>query len=124
MPGGELNADEYCRHGISLVGLRHFATKHAHLMYPEMTTSDVCHAVIKPITSAPSWHCEAVLVDERPDRRWYKHDYRHETTGETRCCGVGLPDVAPPGTASLCQQYQQATPLPFNSMPGTLLFLW
>jgi hypothetical protein len=108
MPG-ELTADEYCRDGISLAGLLNFAQTLAHLITPEMTTSDVCCAVIKPRTTAPGWRCVAECVDPRPDRRWYKHEYVNSTTGETRLCGFSLSDGAPPGTTSLCQLYREVT---------------
>ena len=79
----ELTADEYCRDGISLAGLLHFVQTTAHIITPEMTTSDVCCGVIKPLTTAPGWHCVPECVDPAPDRRWYKHEYVCGSTGET-----------------------------------------
>jgi len=102
----ELTADEYCRDGISLAGLLYFVQTLAHLITPEMTTSDVCCAIIKPLTTAPGWECRPTCTDTRPDRRWYKHEYVNGATRETRQCGFGLPDAAPPGTTSLCELYR------------------
>ena len=105
----ELPPEEYCRHGISLAGLRHFASTNRHRISAGMTTSDVCHAVIKPLTSAPGWRCEAECVDPAPDRRWYKHRYVNDALEEERHCGVGLKDAAPAGTTSLCQLYREVS---------------
>ena len=98
--------EEYCRDGISVAGIRHFYTSNAHLIYPEMTTSDLC-GVIKKLTSAPGWSCEAKLTDDRADRRWYKYIYINDVLGEERHCGYGLKGEVPPGTSSLCQLYRQ-----------------
>lgn len=107
-------ADAYCRFGISLAGLHHFLQCHRHRINPEMTTSDVCHAVIKPLTSAAGWECEPVCTDPAPDRRWYEHIYRHPDH-PTRRCGHGRDDVAPNGTTSLCQLYSEVQLSPIFS---------
>ena len=99
--------EEYCRDGISVAGIRHFYTTNAHLISPEMTTSDLCCGVIKKLTSAPGWRCQPECTDPRPDRRWYKHIYINDTLKEERHCGFGLKGVVPPGTSSLCQLYRQ-----------------
>ena len=48
----------------------------------ETTTSDVCHAFIKPMTTPAGWADEATLTDAA--QRWYKHSYVHGASGERR----------------------------------------
>ena len=59
-----------------------------------MTTSDVCHAIFKPLTAPKGWRDVATLINAK--ERWYKHLYKNEATDEVR-------DVAPPGTRSVCE---------------------
>eukprot|EP01045_Picozoa_sp_COSAG04_P034962 COSAG04_NODE_7873_length_1053_cov_2.491614_1_plen_320_part_01 len=47
-----------------------------------LTTSDVCHACIKPMTTPEGWTDEATLTDAA--QRWYKHSYVHGASGERR----------------------------------------
>ena len=42
-PPATPSADHYCRHGISLAGLKGFAARHAGAITAATTTSDVCH---------------------------------------------------------------------------------
>jgi hypothetical protein len=72
MPGPP-TAEEYCKYGISAAGLRHFYIVHGHAS-ARLTTSDICHSVIKPLTVPAGWECLATLRDA--DRRWYSHEYR------------------------------------------------
>ena len=105
----------YVRHGISAKGLRHVLD---HLLSPEQresfTTSDVCHALLKPLTAADGWECIPFLTDA--EKRWYRHDYRSHATGETIHCGFGQPGVPPPGSRSYCEASAPSPPV----YPGTL----
>ena len=69
--------------------------------HESLTTSDVCHALLKPLTAADGWECIPFLTDA--EKRWYRHDYRSHATGETIHCGFGQPGVPPPGSRSYCE---------------------
>jgi hypothetical protein len=92
MPGPP-TAAEYCRYGISAAGLRHFFTAHGRTI-AGLTTSDMCHAVIKPLTAPAGWECLPTLTDA--NRRWYSHEYRERATGRTQA-------TPPEGTRSMCE---------------------
>jgi hypothetical protein len=69
----------------------------------DTTTSDLCHAFIKPATLPRGWVDEPELLhndDEGNDissRRWYKHIYRRQGATETQ-------SEPPPGTRSMCAE--------------------
>jgi hypothetical protein len=79
--------------GISIDGLRH-----ALVRWPEITdqttTSDLCHAFIKPDTVPCDWTDKVELIDS--EKRWYKHLYVHCGTGKSQ-------SNAPSGTVSFCE---------------------
>eukprot|EP01047_Picozoa_sp_COSAG01_P003468 COSAG01_NODE_103_length_26263_cov_31.957728_12_plen_744_part_00 len=85
--------------GISLVGLEDFLATHGAAIGEGTTTSDVCHAVIKPLTTPPGWACEAALIDA--EKRWYRHRYVDAGSGAAS-------DRAPPGTCSYLQRLRRA----------------
>ena len=62
--------------GISLEGLDYFLARHGSDITEEMTTSDVCHTIIKPATTPRGWTCVATLIDA--EKGWYRHDYTDE----------------------------------------------
>eukprot|EP01045_Picozoa_sp_COSAG04_P026939 COSAG04_NODE_3842_length_2482_cov_1.516995_4_plen_292_part_01 len=68
-------AAEFCgpTTGISLGGLLHMVELLGPRLTAETTTSDVCHAFIKPMTTPAGWADEATLTDAA--QRWYKHSY-------------------------------------------------
>ena len=88
-------AAEFCgpTTGISLDGLLHMVELLGPRLTAETTTSDVCHAFIKPMTTPAGWADEATLTDAA--QRWYKHSYVHGASGERR-------SEPPGGTRSLC----------------------
>jgi hypothetical protein len=86
-------AEEYCKYGISAAGLRHFYNVHGHAS-ARLTTSDLCHSVIKPLTVPEEWECLPTLMDA--DRRWYSHEYRERSTRSTQA-------TPPAGTRSMCE---------------------
>ena len=88
-------AAEFCgpTTGISLEGLLHMVELLGPRLTAETTTSDVCHAFIKPMTTPAGWTDEATLTDAA--QRWYKHSYVHGASGERR-------SEPPGGTRSLC----------------------
>jgi hypothetical protein len=92
---------EYIRYGISVAGLLHAVELFRAHTHPGTTTSDICHAYLKPATVPPGWvdAAELIKVDAEGNdisgRCWYTHTYREIATGRTQ------PD-APPGTRSFC----------------------
>ena len=88
-------AAEFCgpTTGVSLEGLQHMVELLGPRLTAETTTSDVCHAFIKPMTTPAGWADEATLTDAA--QRWYKHSYVHGASGERR-------SEPPGGTRSLC----------------------
>ena len=64
-------ATKYAQYGVTWNGLEHLI--HTYNITPTMTTSDVCHTVIKPLTTPEGWEDEAVRID--PEKSWYKHRY-------------------------------------------------
>ena len=105
----------YVRDGISARGMRHFLDQFVPAEQREsLTTSDVCHTLIKPRTVADGWECIPFLTDA--EKRWYRHDYRSHATGETIHCGFGQPGVPPPGSRSYCEVSAPRPPVD----PGTL----
>ena len=100
-----LSAEEMCRAGtaISLAGILHCLERFGISKEDgtSATTSDFCHAHIKPATVAAGWRCipQLVEIDEEGNdisaRSWYRHEYVHEATGEAT-------SEAPPGTRSMC----------------------
>ena len=76
--------------GISLAGLEHFLRTFGPQIDGDATTSDVCHAIIKPQTAPVGWVCEPRLINA--EKRWYAHTYvdaRNPSTTVTQ---------APPGS--------------------------
>ncbi len=92
MPGSP-TAEKYCKYGISAAGLRHFYNVHVHAS-ARLTTSDICHTVIKPLTVPAGWECLPTLT--HADRRYYSHEYRERSTRSTQA-------TPPAGTRSLCE---------------------
>jgi hypothetical protein len=86
-------AEEYCKYGISAAGLRHFYNTHGHAS-TGLTTSDLCHSVIKLLTVPAGWECLPTLTDAA--NRWYSHEYRERATGCTQA-------TPPAGTRSMCE---------------------
>ena len=84
------SAAEYCRHGISIDGLEHFAREHGVESGSTLTTSDICHQIIKPATVPAGWEDLATLT--HAGKRWYSHEYRDRATG-------ALSKSAPEGTS-------------------------
>ena len=98
--GSQISATaEICneRTGISLGGLLHVVDLLGAGLTAETTTSDVCHAHIKPLTTPAGWTDEAKLINA--EKRWYEHSYVHAATGERRD-----QKHPPPGTRSMCVQ--------------------
>jgi tetratricopeptide (TPR) repeat protein len=60
----------------------------------DMTTSDVCHTVVKPMTVPAGWSDVPTLIN--PQKGWFAHKYVSLTTGEEK-------DDAPLGTRSLAK---------------------
>lgn len=88
------SAAEYARHGIAVEGLEALLAEHGGAIAEDATTSDVCHALIKPLTVPAGWADEYELIDAT--KRWYTHRYREQATGAAQ-------DAAPPGTRSYCE---------------------
>ena len=94
------SAAEFCGEGtgLSLGGIKHCIARFG--LVEDVTTSDVCHAHIKPATVPPGWTDEPELLcvdDEGSDifaRCWYKHVYRK--------LGTETQSTPPPGTRSMC----------------------
>ena len=97
------SAAEFCGEGtgLSLAGIEHCIARFGHSITDETTTSDLCHAHIKPATVPPGWVDEPELIlfdDEGNDissRCWYKHVYRRLGAKETQ-------STPPAGTQSMC----------------------
>ena len=72
---------EFCgeHSGLSLEGILHCLELFA-IADDAVTTSDVCHAHIKPATVPAGWIDEPELIDI--ERRWYKYACRWQDTGE------------------------------------------
>ena len=65
--------------------------------YPEirarnLTTSDVCHTILKPLTTPDGWVDRATCTN--PEQSWYEHQYHREGLPEQ------LQSEPPPGTCS------------------------
>ena len=71
-------AAEYAQDGVTIEALEDLVPTYN--ITPDMTTSDVCHTLIKPNTTPDGWEDKWVLID--PDKRWYEHTYRN---GEEIC---------------------------------------
>ena len=93
--------NSYVRHGISAQGLQHFWEQHRSPETESFTTSDVCHSIIKPATSAPGWECVPILTNS--DLCYYDHCYRNENTGQLIECGFGKTGKPPAGSRSYCE---------------------
>eukprot|EP01047_Picozoa_sp_COSAG01_P102419 COSAG01_NODE_32012_length_587_cov_5.768443_1_plen_191_part_10 len=97
-------AVEYARHGIAVEALEAFLREHTErgALTADSTTSDACHALVKPATVPPGWvdEPEPLTIDAHGNdirsRCWYKHRYRRREGGEAQ-------GTAPPGTRSYCQ---------------------
>ena len=61
---------------------------------PELSTSDVCHTLLKPATVPEGWRCIPTLTDA--EKGWYSHEYEEVGTGVRQ-------STPPPGTMSYCQ---------------------
>jgi hypothetical protein len=92
--------------GISLVALLAFATLYRDQISPDATTSDVCHRLLKPLTTPAGWKCVPTVTNA--EKGWYKHEYVEEATGRRQ-------DAPPPGTTSYCEVKQ---PAPYTKSPA------
>jgi hypothetical protein len=87
------------RLGLSVDAVRLFVARHRDAIAEGATTSDVCHAVIKPATAPAGWQCVPTLIDA--ERRWYKHAYRRSDPAGGSA--EQAQDAVPPGTRSYCE---------------------
>ena len=87
-------AAKYAQDGVTIEALEDLIPTYN--ITPDMTTSDVCHALIKPNTTPDGWEDVAVLID--PDKRWYEHTYRN---GEEICADP------PAGTFSYAEKLRR-----------------
>jgi tetratricopeptide (TPR) repeat protein len=85
--------------GITLDGMDCFLATHGAAIGEDATTSDVCHTVLKVLTTPRGWICEATVTD--PQKGWYRHRYVHAESGAAYEC-------APAGTCSYLQLMQRA----------------
>eukprot|EP01043_Picozoa_sp_COSAG02_P074630 COSAG02_NODE_15025_length_1212_cov_0.663073_1_plen_172_part_10 len=98
-------AAEYARHGIAVEALEAFLREHTEkgTLTADSTTSDICHALVRPATVASGWvdEPEPLTTDEHGNdirsRCWYRHRYRRQGQGGE------AQGTAPPGTRSYCQ---------------------
>ena len=97
MPATLLSAEEFCRWGISLEGLRRFASEHKANIREETTTSDVCHAIIKHDARTLPAGCRIYTELTDPAKRYYSHSYSH--AGDAAASKQSAP---PAGTRSYC----------------------
>jgi hypothetical protein len=100
--------------GVSLEGLEFCLSIFDPEITEDTTTSDVCHAIIKPQTAPPGWVCEPELIN--PEKRWFKHRYINVADPNITA------DTAPPGTRSFLQKLK-ADPqtAPFIGTPTVFL---
>ena len=82
--------------GISLEGLELILSLFSAQISEDTTTSDMCHAIIKPQTAPPGWVCEPELINA--EKRWYNHRYVNVADPSITA------DQAPPGTRSFLQK--------------------
>ena len=102
-------AAEYARHGIAVEALEALLDE----VGADATTSDVCHAVVKPATTPAGWVDEPTLVDAA--RHLYAHRYRRADAADAEGADAGaeggaprsatMPTTASPpsGTRSYCE---------------------
>eukprot|EP01045_Picozoa_sp_COSAG04_P010135 COSAG04_NODE_612_length_11991_cov_17.359569_3_plen_646_part_00 len=81
--------------GISLAGLLSIVTQFADVLDDTVTTSDVCHLLIKPLT-CPAGYRNVVTATDLLNS-YYSHSYTHEASGREQA-------DAPPGTQSWCER--------------------
>ena len=92
--GSGPSAVDYTRWGISVAGLRRVAATLCPQLGAADTTSDVCHAAVKPATVPAGWSCAATVTDAA--RRWYSHEYTELASGRAQ-------KQPPAGTRSYCE---------------------
>jgi hypothetical protein len=96
------SAAEFCGEstGLSLAGILR-CIDDFDITDDTVTTSDLCHAHIKPKTVPSGWVDEPELIqfddqgNDISERRWYKHIYRKTGSKDTQT-------TPPPGTRSMC----------------------
>ena len=97
--GGAPSAEELCgkNTGISLAGILYCIDlfRRTGSITDSTTTSDLCHAHIKPATAPRGWRNEPRLIDA--EKRWYEHSYVEEATGSRH-------STPPRGTRSMCSR--------------------
>jgi len=73
--------EEYCCHGITIGGLEYFRDKGLIMdeINDDMSTSDVCHRLVKNDTTPLGWEYRWQCVN--PDKGWYDCSYLEEATG-------------------------------------------
>ena len=93
------SAEELCgkNTGISLAGILYCIDlfRRTGSITDSTTTSDLCHAHIKPATAPRGWRDEPRLIDA--EKRWYEHSYVEEATGSRH-------SAPPRGTRSMCSR--------------------
>ena len=58
-------AEEYCRYGLSVAGMVDLHERYRGEITESTTTSDVCHAIVKPATVPAGWVDEVSPLDGR-----------------------------------------------------------
>ena len=81
--------------GFKLVGVKVAAfelllARHPEIEAQKLSTSTVCHTIIKPLTTPEGWRDDVAVVDA--DKHWYSHSYSS--------AGMTGQRAAPPGTCS------------------------
>ena len=91
------SAEELCGEGtgISLAGIVYCIDLFVRTcsITDETSTSELCHAHIKPATTPHGWRNEAHVTNA--EKGWYEHSYVDEATGLRQ-------SIAPRGTRSMC----------------------
>ena len=103
--------------GIKPVALLRLLEKHPQIAREKLSTSAVCHTILKPMTVPHGWVDKATLVNAA--KGWYKHQYHPEGAPDQ------LQDEAPHGTRSFAdllhedleQQHLVGRPTVFWSHP-------
>eukprot|EP00750_Incisomonas_marina_P013411 INCI17313.1.p1 GENE.INCI17313.1~~INCI17313.1.p1 ORF type:complete len:614 (+),score=73.86 INCI17313.1:59-1843(+) len=94
------SACEFFRYGISIDALEAFLQAHSDIIDGQMTTSDVCHRIIKPATVPEGWIDQPELVDKA--KGWYRHRYIRRLQAHQHASREGQADP-PDGTFSYCE---------------------
>eukprot|EP01050_Picozoa_sp_SAG11_P017713 SAG11_NODE_2583_length_3195_cov_188.324935_5_plen_164_part_01 len=95
VPEPALDADGFVFDGVKPQALMRLLEIYPEILEKKLTTSDVCHTILKPMTVPAGWVNKPTVTN--PKESWYRHQYHPTDQPDS------LQDAPPPGTCSYAE---------------------